>query len=207
MKWNNISLAKFVEISKLDTKDELEYTSNLIKIVFDIADPLSLTIPEFKKYVAELDFIKYEPKLPKLQLIYNINGRKYVFKGNVFTITAAQFYDWRGFVKQKPIDYAQCMSVFFVPEGHKYNDGYDMEEVISDINDMPCTDALKMFDFFVQGLQVSHTILLDYLKREFKKMTLQPEQKEAIEKMMELISTTVKTIDMTSFRTSSHIAK
>jgi hypothetical protein len=207
MTWNDISLRKFKEISKLDTKDELEYTSNLIKIVFDIEDPLGLSIPEFKKYVSQLDFIKDEPKLPKLQLIYNINGRKYIFKGNVFTITAAQFYDWRGFVKQQPLDYAQCMSVFFIPEGHKYNDGYDMDEVISDINDMPTPSALKMFFFFVNELRLSHTILLDYLKREFKKMTLQPEQKEAIEKMIELISTTVKTIDMTSFRTSSRTAK
>lgn len=190
MTWNDITLRQWNEIEKVfkeEYEDEILQTADLIKVVFDIDDPMSLTPQEFQQYVAKLEFLKTEIPERKLLNSYTINGTKYNFYGNCFDISMAQLMDWRHFSTKKPLDYSECLSIFLVPENHKYNDGYDMNKTTEDINSLPIGDVLKIWSFFREGLVLFMSTLTDYFKRQLKKTSLTTEQRTEIEmKMKEL---------------------
>ena len=76
MNWKNITLKQWEELDRLSKQkfdDDILYTSEIIKVVFDIEDPLSMTPQEFQKYVAELSFMKDPIPEVKLCNSYNIN--------------------------------------------------------------------------------------------------------------------------------------
>ena len=207
MTWNNISLRQWNEIEKIfkgDYEDEILQTADLIKVMFNIEDPMLLTPQEFQKYVKELDFLKTEIPEKKLLNTYTINGTKYVFYGNCFDISMAQLMDWRQYSTKDPVDYAECLSVFLVPEEHKYNDGYDMDKTIEDINSLPIGDVLKIWSFFSAGLVLFTSTLTDYFKRQLKKTSLKKEQKKEIEAKMQQLQ---EIIDLTSSHTQLHTQK
>ena len=64
-----------------------------------------------------------------------VNGREYYFDGLLGKITTAQYIDFQNY--QKNNDEQKSFSVFIIPKGHKYNDGYDIEQVFNDILDVP----------------------------------------------------------------------
>jgi len=45
------------------------------------------------------------------------------------------------------MNYSEVLSVFFRPEGHNYNDGYDMNKVKEDIQYMKMPDILALIFF------------------------------------------------------------
>lgn len=187
MNWKQITLKQWEELDRLSKQkfeDDILYTSEIIKVVFDIEDPLSMTPQEFQKYVGELSFMKDPIPEVKLCNSYNINGTKYNFKGNIFEISMAQLMDVRSFTTKPEINYAEVLSVFLIPDGHKYNDGYDIEKTLSDINSLPITDVLKVYNFFSASLLLSTDIMTDYFNKELKKTNLTKKEKETIQKKM-----------------------
>ena len=42
----------------------------------------------------------------------------------------------------------ELLSIMMVPDKHEYNDGYDKDQVIEDMYDMPVEEALGIVDFF-----------------------------------------------------------
>ena len=63
-------------------------------------------------------------------------------------------------------DVVKLMSVFLIPEGHDYNDGYDMNQVMNDINDM-CWLDIKAASFFFR-IQLAMCMLIS--KRSLRKL-------------------------------------
>ena len=187
MNWNDVSLRKWNEIETIfkgEYEDDILQTADLIKVVFDIEDPMSMSPQEFQKYVHELEFIKTEIPQRKLLNVYTINGTKYYLNGNVYEMSMAALMDWRQYSTKEDVDYAECLSVFLIPQEHKYNDGYDIEKVVEDINSLPITDALKIFSFFQVALQLSIDIMTDYLQRLLKKTKMTKKQRMEIESKM-----------------------
>lgn len=185
--WKQITLKQWEELDRLSKQkfdDDILYTSEIIKVVFDIEDPLSMTPQEFQKYVAELSFMKDPIPEVKLCNSYNINGTKYNFKGNIFEISMGQLMDVRSFTTKPEINYAEVLSVFLIPDGHKYNDGYDIEKTLNDIDSLPITDVLKLYNFFSASLLLSTDIMTDYFNKELKKTKLTKKEKETIQEKM-----------------------
>ena len=91
-------------------------------------------------------------------------------RADIPSITTAQYVDYQNYMKEEHIDLQKVISVFLIPEGHNYNDGYNMKEVIADIDDMRFVDA-QALGFFIQkqsGLFI--IVLKDYLSQKMKKM-------------------------------------
>lgn len=207
MNWKNITLKQWEELDRLSKQkfdDDILYTSEIIKVVFNIEDPLSMTPQEFQKYVAELSFMKDPIPEAKLCNSYNINGTKYNFKGNIYEITMGALMDWRKYSTEQEIDYAQCLSVFMIPEGCKYNECYDIDKAIEDIRCLPITDVLKVYTFFQTALKLSMEILIDYFQRLMKKTKLTKEQRVEVQNK---IKQAQEILDMTSFRMPSATQK
>lgn len=207
MTWNDITLRKWNQIDSIYKKeyfDDIEQTADIISVLFDIENPMDLTPQEFSKYVEQLSFLSKPIPEKKLCNSYTINGTLYNFKGNIYEISMGALMDWRKYSTDENIDYAQCLSVFMIPDGHKYDDGYDMDKTIEDIGSLPIADVLKLFTFFQAALQLSLDILLDYFNKLLKKIDVTKEQKKQI---MEKIKQLKEISDLTSFRMPSAIAK
>lgn len=184
MTWNDITLRKWTEIESIYKKkyeDEILQTADIISVVFEIENPMELSPAEFSKYVEQLSFLTKPIPEKKLCNSYTINGTLYNFKGNIYEISMGALMDWRRYSTEENIDYAQCLTVFMIPDGHKYDDGYDMDKALNDINSLPIGDVLKLFTFFQAALQLSMDILLNYFNKLLKKTKLTKEEKVKIQ--------------------------
>lgn len=190
MNWNDITLRQWNQIETVYNKqyeDDILQTADIISVLFDIENPMELTPQEFSSYVEKLSFLKDPIPDKRLCNTYNINGTTYNFEGNIYQINTAQFYDYRKISVKQPIDYAECLSVFMIPEGHKYNDGYNMDKTIEDMNCLPLPDVMKLFTFFRSALYLSLHITQNYLVKHLKKTNLTKNQiKEIKDKMKEM---------------------
>lgn len=187
MNWNDISLRKWKQLEKINSEefeDAILYSAEIVKVIFDIDNPMDLSPQEFTKYIEDLSFINTPIPEVKLCNTYNINGTKYNFRGNIFEISMAQLMDVRSFTTKSEIDYAEVLSVFLIPDEHKYNDGYDIEKVLDDIDSLPITDVLKLYNFFSAALILSTDIMTDYFNKELKKTKLTKKEKESIQQKM-----------------------
>lgn len=201
--WNDIKLKQYKEILKVDTKqDPIDYAAEMIRILFDVDDPLSLTMPEFNKYSEDIKIIGTEIPDVKLKDTYKVNGNEYVLDGNVFEWKMSQLIDFRKYSQEN--DITNIAACYIIPKGHTYNDGYDMDTVVKDIECFPITDILKMQRFFVSAFAMSIDISTDYLMSMMKKTPNAEIMKKLA--MLKQLTMELKT-DMTSSLTSLHIVE
>lgn len=196
MDWKQITLYQWKQLEEISNKeyeDDILKSADIISIVFGIDDPMELTPTKFNAFVSELNFLTDSIPETKLCNTYTINGTKYNFDGNCFSMTMSQLMDWRAFSTAEHIDYGNCLSVFLVPEGHKYNDGYDIDKTIDDINTLPITDVMKIYSFWSAGFSLFTSTLTDYFNRQMKNLKLSPaqraEMRNNLKQLNELLST------------------
>lgn len=147
-------------------------------------DVIDLPLAQFINLAKNLDFLtKPVPTDVKIKE-YTVNGREYFFDGLFGHITYAQYVDFENYSKNSN-DEAKCFAVFFIPKGHKYNDGYDMMQVFDDIMDMPAPVLLSAAFFFEKQLFLFRRIFQSSLKKKIKKMKLPKEAKQNLQKMVD----------------------
>lgn len=191
MNWKNVTLQQWKQLEEISNKeyeDDILKTADVIRIMTGIENPMVLTPNEFQKYVKELDFLQEQIPETKLCNNYTINGTKYNFDGNCFSMSMSQLMDWRAFSTTEHIDYASCLSVFLVPEGHKYNDGYDMDKTIEDIDSLPITDVIKIYSFFSAAFSLCIDILIDSFNRQLKSLKLNVAQKTEVKMKLDQLN-------------------
>lgn len=149
MKWNDVKVSQFLELQEiLKIEDETDKMLSMMELFFG-EDVTALPLAEFNKKTKELDFLKTEIPTNHLVNKVEVNGHKYTIDALVGHISTAQYVDFTNYMKgdvMKNLD--KILAVFFVPKGHKYNDGYDMLEVIKDMNDLPIDIAASESFFF-----------------------------------------------------------
>lgn len=182
MKWSDISLKQFKEIEKLNSiEDNDDKMFQVCQIIYG-DDVLDLPLNEFKKKVKELSFLSKKIKTETPPKKFNVNGREYYLDGLLGRITTKQFIDFQNHSKSNFIE--GMLSVFIIPKGHKYNDGYDMEQVFEDIMDMPITLTNSIAFFFKIQFVKSLEIFQSYLTKMTKKTEMTKEMKPIIEDMI-----------------------
>ena len=148
MSWKDISIEKYLQIQEVvnsNEMSELEKETEIANIIYGF-DITELPIAEYKQKIKALEFIATLPDKEKLASNYTINGVKYNTKADLGSIQANQFIDFQNYVKKQ--DMIGCISCFFIPDGHKYNDGYDMLKVKKDVGQLPITSANALTFFF-----------------------------------------------------------
>lgn len=176
--WESLTYGDYMQLVQIGEADipENYKTTHLLSILTGekVEDLESLQITTFMKLVPHLQFLNEKPKDIKHKSGYEVNGRKYIVQADVDKICTAQFLDYSSYIKEKydtngpnTVKLASC---FLIPEGHKYGDGYDINQVWNDINDMSFLDV-KALAFFLQ-LQYAAYILIsnDCIDRQMKKM-------------------------------------
>ena len=133
--WANITYRQLLDIREAaNIEDENERVFAIMEAIFG-ESVLDLPLKDFNEKCKELQFLQKEIPNDLHVKDIKVNGREYYFDGLLGKITTAQYIDFQNY--QKNNDEQKSFSVFIIPKGHKYNDGYDMEQVFNDILDIP----------------------------------------------------------------------
>lgn len=187
--WDNISAEKYFDINEVlydDGLNDLEKTTGLISIVedMDVDDVLALSLEEYGMRSQKLRFLNdFKPKeYNKLKNI-DLQGLKCYIIDDTTKLTYGQFVDYQSFVELPFSDnYNKILSIFIVPEGHKYNDGYDIADVQHRISQLPFAVVEGLLGFFLMRYRRLLGHFLTYLKKEMKTMTA--DQKKVMEESL-----------------------
>ena len=147
-------------------------------------DITELTLPEYQKKMKDLAFVNEAPQTEKLANSYTVNGTKYRSSADLETIQANQFIDFQNYAKKQ--DMIGCISCFFIPDGHKYNDGYDMVQVKKDVELLPITVANALAFFFKSQYAILLVLSQRYSLKQMKQMGM---SKEKIKEMADSLTT------------------
>lgn len=171
--WDDITWKEYEQIEQiLNTDIPSDYKAvHLVSVLTgkSVEELELLPISQFQKFLPALEFLQTEPETHTHQFEYTINGREYDFKGKIDELTTAQYIDYRAYMNEEDKDVIKLMSVFLIPKGHDYNDGYDMEQVMSDIGDMCWLDVRAAAFFFRAWLAAYILILKSSLQKTMKK--------------------------------------
>lgn len=184
MTWNDITYRQLLDIREAaNIEDENDRVFAIMEAVFG-EDVLNLPLKDFNEKCKELQFL--QSSIPNNLHVKNIkvNGREYYFDGLLGKITTAQYIDFQNY--QKANDEVKTFSVFIIPKGHKYNDGYDMEQVFNDILDVPAPILFSASFFFIRQFELFIRIFRRYSIKSMKKTGLPKEVMENLEKVVNL---------------------
>ena len=179
--WKDITLRQFNKIQDLLQEIDEYTTLNIIDVLYDVDSADMPAMEVMNKYAHSLDFLMTTiPTNEKLKETYTINQREYNSNINLTQMTTAQFVDYQNYSKENPVDISKCLSVFIIPAGHTYNDGYDLKQVQEDIKDLDMV-TINTLAFFFKKLYILllETTLL-CLTQDMKKMNIPTEKKEEI---------------------------
>lgn len=194
--WDEVSIEKYEELLKAsDVEDDLQRTINILAVLTDEKpqDIENINLEELNaltrntKWVNEFDFDKSDkPKAFKMEGIeYNVTRR-------VPDMTVAQYADFQAYFG-KTTDMEILLSIFVIPKGHKYGEGYDMEDLQRSLRKfMPITTANSIIYFFLKGslnLLSSTLISLESQLKQARNLTKKKEIQEKIDTAMSQIQT------------------
>ena len=182
LNWYNVNLNQFILLQDaFKIEDDTEKMISVAEIILG-NDVTNLPLKEFNEQMKQLEFLKEEipTSVPPKKL--EINGKKYFMDCLLGNITTAQYVDFNN--HSNTGDFAKMLSVFIIPEGHTYNDGYDMLEVINDIGMLPIPIANSTAFFFGRQFSVFMRIFQRYSAKQIKKTNLPKEVKENMIKIM-----------------------
>lgn len=133
---------------------------------------LNLPIPEYSELAAAARFLGEQPAIPsRIAASYVCGPFRLKPTADFRRITAAQYIDFQTFAPEGDARFVELLSVFLVPEGKDYNDGYDVLEVQAAIRaDLSVLDALALSAFFLtrfaRSIRATETSLCRLVKKE-----------------------------------------
>lgn len=182
--WESISWKEYEQIEQILNADipsdfkAMSLISVLTGLSMDEVENLPIT--EFNKLLKAIEFLQKEPKTRRHKFEYKVNDREYVFKGDLNDISTAQYIDYRAYMAEEDRDVVKLFSCFLIPKGHDYNDGYDMNQVRSDIEDMCWLDVRAATFFFRIQFSAFILILKSYLVKLLKETKATKKQRKEV---------------------------
>lgn len=184
MNWNDITYRQLLDIKEAaNIEDENERVFGIMEAIFG-EDVLDLPLKDFNEKCKELEFLQKDIPNDLHVKTIKVNGREYYFDGLLGKITTAQYIDFQNY--QKNEDEQKTFSVFIIPKGHKYNDGYDMDQVFNDILDVPVPILFSASFFFIRQFELFIRIFRRYSIKQMKKTGIPKEVMENLEKVVNL---------------------
>lgn len=183
--YNALPLGTFMQIDAvLETDaDELDKQVRIVAILSGkpVDEVLNLPLPDYTSMAAETAFLR-EPCTPsEIPAGWKLDGLAPV--ADFTKITTAQYIDFQAFAKDFPRSLPALLSVFLVPEGKRYNEGYDVTEVQERVKAMPLPDAIGLSAFFFARCLNLIANSLDYLDDVAKK-TKDPQRRAMLQAAM-----------------------
>lgn len=156
-KFEDLPLGLYEQAQKIAAEggDDIEVQVRIVallsgKTVDEVGD---LPLPDYAKASAAASFLltPIDTEGVEVRKSYQVGDFVLVPVMEPRKMTAAQYIDFQTMAanKDKGITLAQTLSCLMVPEGKRYNDGYDGAEVAQAISDhLPSTDAFALLGHF-----------------------------------------------------------
>lgn len=149
MKWENVTFNQYLEITEIQQREDTNYNKLLdITAVLNNIDVDEITISNFKEYAENIKFISED--IPVTEILNEYGN--YTLHKDLSSMSMKQYIDFNNYAKVN--DYVGVLSVFLIPKGKLYNEGYNIEEVREYILSMPCTDVITIYAFFLMQSQM-----------------------------------------------------
>lgn len=202
--WKEISINTFKKLQAninnaeddgIESINILNKEVAMLAVLCDVEedDIANLTQNEYRKLIAQTDFLKEMPKV-KVEDNYTINGNKYSLFLTMQNMTIAQYIDFQTYYKDVNNNFAECLSCFLIPKGKKYGEGYDIAEVIKDIGEhMSIVDANSIMFFFALLFRSLTMVTLRSSVKDMKKIMKKTKNREEKNKLMIAIKQMEKT--------------
>ena len=197
--WLTITLGQYMELMELlKASEDVIKTSGVtdMDIMFEIVKCLygdeaeDLTLPEYSKLLASLNFLG--TSIPKISVkkSYELGGKKYKCNMDLSKVIGNQYIDYMNYVRQENgnENLSKLVSVFLIPDGYKYNEGYDIKELQNLIEDEMKIIDVNAIAFFLPTFLNTYIFLtlkssLSTMKKMMKKQK-DPMKKEELRKKM-----------------------
>lgn len=189
--WNEVNLGIFERMNEISQRDdETDRAVGLVALLNGMKeeDVYDLPLDKFSELMGTAGWMDTPPEITQPREDYKINGKDYKLTMNFRKLTTGQYLDFQSYTKTQ--DYTQMLSVFLIPKGHKYNDGYDIFEVQQDMKTLPVGEVLGMMGFFIILYRSWSQALLKYssriLRKEAKKNPEIAQMREQMEKAADM---------------------
>jgi hypothetical protein len=195
--WKDVNLGMWQRMNEITQReDEIQRIVGFVALFNNMTedDVLAMPLDEFKERMKELAWMNVPPEIEQPKEEYTINGKQYVLTMNFHKLTTAQYIDFQSYTKSE--DYSQMLSVFLIPKGKKYGEGYDVFETQQDLKQMPVGEVLGLMGFFIILYRSWSAALLKYSSRMLRKAAKREKSKE----LMETVKKTEELADMFGFR-------
>ena len=195
-KLTDLPINKWKELQEIltdESTDEITKNVQLTALFFDITEDEVWGWHVFDQSLALGDIITvlehndYQPqgKLPKT---IKIADNVYSVVDDVSKFTVAQYVDFQHFIKSGDEAIAELLSTFIIPKGKKYNEDYEIDEVIKTFNErLPIGTAFSLRFFFVKKLidSINSTVqsLVKKMMRRAMWKAMKEQRKEAIQEL------------------------
>lgn len=188
--WSHITGNQYFDMLDIindPDKDEITKQAELVAIVEGCTadDVLNLSMTEAATKFNKLIFLN------KFELLKKYNPKKIVISGNEYTVidvksmNVAQYIDYQNYISMQFRDsYDKILSLFLVPIGHKYNEGYDVLDVQRVIRtELSWQEVQSLLNFILREYVSSLMHSRKYLVRKMRWMpkTMKEEMKVQIE--------------------------
>lgn len=179
MTWEDITISQYLGIAQMVEKHQkFGDKSNNIDYICDLlwactGKPkdsfLERPVEELNSLWEDIKFIMEPPKSRFTEVI-EVNGKKYNVSISMRDISTAQYIDYTETLKNDPENIAMMCAIFCIPEGHKYNEGYQVVDLAEEFFDsFKIVDAMGISFFFTQLLKSYVKATLNFSKRQLKK--------------------------------------
>lgn len=177
MTWKDVKFKQYLELTEIQQREDTDYNKLLdITAVLNNIDVDKITITNFKEYAENIKFISEDIPLNEILNEYD----NYTLQKELSSMSMKQYIDFNNYAKTN--DYVGVLSVFLIPKGKQYNEGYDIEEVREYILTMSCVDVISMYAFFLLQSQMYMEHFQEFLIQQQQKI-LTKKKKERRQKM------------------------
>jgi hypothetical protein len=171
MKWEDVTTQQYLEITEIQQREDTDYNKLLdITAVLNNIDVDEITISNFKEYAENIKFISEDIPLVEIKDEYD----NYTLHKELSQMSMKQYIDFNNYAKTN--DYVGVLSVFLIPKGKQYNEGYDIEEVRQYILTMSCVNMITIYAFFLMQSQIYMEHFQESLKQKQMKILTKKKQ-------------------------------
>lgn len=194
--YNELTVGKYQELRKLelDGLDALEQQVAILAVLNDMDedDVFNLPLPEYQRLATDMHFLDTQPVIntkrnPKT---IKIGGDEYDVVQDARNLTAGQYIDYQHYLGVDDFDgqLPNILTVFVIPKGRKYGDGYDMAELANTFKEkMPIVTAMEISSFFLRQSLYSIKASLTSLRLKMRMMKATTKDKKTKEMIQEAI--------------------
>lgn len=168
--YNSLSIGKYIRLCDTladNSLDELGKQVTTLSILADKTEDEILYLPllEYQEMARQAKFLECEPPMDNAKIGKTYKIGKWTLCPVTFIgkITTAQYIDFQTLSQDALHHLAEVVSCFLIPEGCKYNDGYDIAELQADIrNLLSVAQANALIAFFLRKFNLSMRSILLY---------------------------------------------